>query len=54
MRYYTGVKDLGDLNAAVKEALEVKKNRFGYKHVGENKTLLMVLRHFANSNIVVL
>lgn len=47
MRYYTGVKDLGDLNAAVKEALEVKKNRFGYKHLGENKTLLMVF--FNNS-----
>ena len=48
MRYYTGVKDLGDLNAAVKEALEVKKNRFGYKHLGENKTLLMV---FFNSSL---
>lgn len=47
MRYYTSVKDLGDLNAAVKEALEVKKNRFGYKHLGENKTLLMVF--FNNS-----
>ena len=47
MRYYTGVKDLGDLNAAVKEALEVKKNRFGYKHLGENKTLLMLF--FNNS-----
>ena len=47
MRYYTGVKDLGDLNAAVKEALEVKKNKFGYKHLGENKTLLMVF--FNNS-----
>ena len=47
MRYYTGVKDLGDLNAAVKEALEVKKNRFGYKHLGENKTLLMAF--FNNS-----
>jgi N-succinyl-L-ornithine transcarbamylase len=47
MRYYTGVKDLGDLNAAVKEALEVKKNGFGYKHLGENKTLLMVF--FNNS-----
>lgn len=47
MRYYTGVKDLGDLNAAVKEALEVKKDRFGYKHLGENKTLLMVF--FNNS-----
>ncbi len=47
MRYYTGVKDLGDLNLAVKEALEVKKNRFGFKHLGENKTLLMVF--FNNS-----
>ena len=47
MRYYTGIKDLGDLNAAVKEALEVKKNKFGYKHLGENKTLLMVF--FNNS-----
>ncbi|MCQ2198580.1 MAG: acetylornithine carbamoyltransferase [Paludibacteraceae bacterium] len=47
MRYYTGVKDLGDLNLAVKEALEVKKNRFGFKNLGENKTLLMVF--FNNS-----
>ena len=48
MRTYTNVKDLGDLNAAVKEALEVKKNRFAYKHLGENKTLLMV---FFNSSL---
>lgn len=48
MKTYTNVKDLGDLNAAVKEALEVKKNRFGYKHLGENKTLLMV---FFNSSL---
>ena len=48
MRTYTNVKDLGDLNAAIKEALEVKKNRFGYKHLGENKTLLMV---FFNSSL---
>ena len=39
--------DLGDLNKAVQEALEVKKNRFGYKHLGENKTLLCVF--FNNS-----
>ena len=39
--------DLGDLNKAVQEALEVKKNRFGYKHLGENKTLLFVF--FNNS-----
>jgi N-succinyl-L-ornithine transcarbamylase len=42
MRTFTNVKDLGDLNIAVKEALEVKKNRFAYKQLGENKTLLMV------------
>lgn len=48
MKTYTNVKDLGDLNAAIQEALEVKKNRFGYKHLGENKTLLMV---FFNSSL---
>lgn len=48
MRTYTNVKDLGNLNAAIKEALEVKKNRFGYKHLGENKMLLMV---FFNSSL---
>ena len=48
MRYYTNVKDLGDLNQAVKEALEIKKNPFAYKHLGENKTLLLV---FFNSSL---
>src|SRR5574344_2027515 len=48
MRYYTSVKDLGNLNDAVKEALEIKKNRFAYKQLGENKTLLMV---FFNSSL---
>ncbi|MDR3706413.1 MAG: N-acetylornithine carbamoyltransferase [Paludibacteraceae bacterium] len=48
MRYYTNVKDLGDLNAAVKEALEVKKNRYAYKQLGENKTCLLV---FFNSSL---
>lgn len=48
MRTYTNVKDLGDLNLAIKEALEVKKSRYAYKHLGENKTLLMV---FFNSSL---
>ncbi len=48
MKTYTNVKDLGDLNAAVKEALEIKKNKYAYKHLGENKTLLMV---FFNSSL---
>ena len=33
MRHFTYVHDLGDLKAAVKEALEVKSNRFAYKHL---------------------
>ena len=48
MKTFTNVKDLGDLNAAVKEALEIKKDRFAYKSLGENKTLLMV---FFNSSL---
>lgn len=48
MKSFTNVKDLGDLNLAVKEALEIKKNRFAYKHLGENRTLLMV---FFNSSL---
>lgn len=48
MRFYTNVKDLGNLDQAVKEALEVKKNPYAYKHLGENKTLLMV---FFNSSL---
>ncbi|MDL2241644.1 N-acetylornithine carbamoyltransferase [Bacteroidales bacterium OttesenSCG-928-L03] len=48
MRTYTNVKDLGNLNQALAEAFEVKKNRFAYKALGENKTLLMV---FFNSSL---
>lgn len=48
MRYFQHVEDIGDLKAAVKEALEVKANRFAYKHLGENKTLLMI---FFNSSL---
>lgn len=48
MKFYTNVKDLGNLNQAVQEALEVKKNPFAYKHLGENKTLLLV---FFNSSL---
>ncbi|OQB31904.1 MAG: N-acetylornithine carbamoyltransferase [Bacteroidetes bacterium ADurb.Bin174] len=48
MKHFTNVKDLGNLQQAVKEALEIKKNRFAYKHLGENKTLLMV---FFNSSL---
>jgi N-succinyl-L-ornithine transcarbamylase len=48
MRIFTNVKDLGDLNGAIKEALEVKSNRFSYKALGENKTAMLV---FFNSSL---
>ena len=48
MRTYTNVKDLGNLSRAVQEALEIKQDRFAYKHLGQDKTLLMV---FFNSSL---
>ena len=48
MRYFKNVSDIGDIKAAVKEALEVKKNRFYYKALGRDKTLLMI---FFNSSL---
>ncbi len=42
MKTYTNVKDLGNLQLALHEALALKKDRYAYKHIGENKTLLMV------------
>ena len=47
MRTYTTAKDLGNLEQAVQEALSIKRNRFAFKHLGENKTCLMVF--FNNS-----
>ncbi|MDE5687855.1 MAG: N-acetylornithine carbamoyltransferase [Paramuribaculum sp.] len=48
MKKFTRVTDIGDLKAAVAEALEVKANRFAYKHLGQDKTLLML---FFNSSL---
>lgn len=42
MRTFTNVKDLGDLKNAVTEALALKKDRYAYKQLGENRTLLLV------------
>ena len=47
MRYYQNVHDLGDLKAALAEALEVKQNRYAYQHLGKNKTCLLIF--FNNS-----
>lgn len=48
MRNFTCVNDIGDIKSAVEEALEVKANRFAYKHLGVDKTLLMI---FFNSSL---
>ncbi len=47
MRTFLNVEDLGDLNMALKEALDIKADRFKYDTMGKNKTLLMVF--FNNS-----
>lgn len=48
MKNFTTVKDIGPLDLAVKEALEVKANRFAYTDLGRNKTLMMI---FFNSSL---
>ena len=48
MKKFTCVEDLGDLRAAVAEALEIKRDRFAYSDLGRNRTLLMI---FFNSSL---
>lgn len=48
MRHFTNVNDIGNLHAAIAEALEVKKNRFAFTELGRNRTLLMI---FFNSSL---
>ena len=48
MKKFTDVNDIGNLKDAVAEALAVKNDRFAFKHLGENKTLLMI---FFNSSL---
>ena len=47
MRHFTNVADIGDLKAAVDDALLIKKDRFAFSDLGRNKTLLMIF--FNNS-----
>ena len=47
MKTYTNVHDLGDLKAAVREALDIKKNRYQYESLGQHKTCLLIF--FNNS-----
>ena len=47
MKTFMNVQNLGDLNKALSEAQEIKRDRFQYQHLGKNKTLMMVF--FNNS-----
>lgn len=47
MKTFFNVEDIGGLREALAEAKEVKANRYGYQHLGKNKTLLMIF--FNNS-----
>ncbi len=42
MRNFTNVHDIGNLQQALKEAFEIKKDRFKYVELGRNKTLMMI------------
>ncbi len=48
MKKFTCVADIGCLKEAIKEALQVKKHKFGFSELGHNKTLLMI---FFNSSL---
>ena len=48
MKSFFHVSDIGDLNAALEEAKQVKANPFAWKHLGENKTIMLV---FFNSSL---
>ncbi len=48
MRNFITVNDIGNLKDAVREALEIKSDRYKYCELGKNKTLMMV---FFNSSL---
>ncbi len=47
MKTFFNVQDIGPLDKALAEALEVKQDRFKYQQLGKNKTVLMIF--FNNS-----
>ena len=48
MKSFFHVQDIGNLDSALKEAMEVKRTPFAWKHLGENKTIMLV---FFNSSL---
>jgi N-succinyl-L-ornithine transcarbamylase len=48
MKHFLSVNDIPDLKKAIETAKEVKKNPFGYQHLGKNKTIVLI---FFNSSL---
>ena len=48
MKSFFHVSDIGDLGAALEEAKQVKANPFAWKHLGQDKTIMLV---FFNSSL---
>lgn len=48
MKNFTTVNDIGNWRDAVREALEVKADRFAFSHLGKNRTMLLI---FFNSSL---
>lgn len=48
MRKFTCVQDIGSLDKAISDALQIKKDRYAFTGIGRNKTLLMI---FFNSSL---
>ena len=47
MHTFINVQDIGPLDKAMAEAMEIKNDRYKYQHLGKNKTLMMIF--FNNS-----
>jgi N-succinyl-L-ornithine transcarbamylase len=47
MNSFINVQDIGPLEKALAEAMEIKNDRYKYQHLGKNKTLMMIF--FNNS-----
>lgn len=48
MKHFTSVADAGDLNTLLRQARELKADRFAFSELGRNRTLLMI---FFNSSL---
>ena len=48
MKHFISIKDIGNLKEALAEAKRIKESPYADKHLGENKTLLMI---FFNSSL---